>query len=66
MRRPAKQKRREITAFSNDRRRKSRSHKKRLNGGLHVRLNKRKKLQKLRNAGEQQLRPRRNVCRQKK
>jgi hypothetical protein len=52
IKRPVKQKRREIVVKPNDKRRESSSHKKRLNGELYVRLNKHRKLQKLRNAGE--------------
>jgi hypothetical protein len=52
VRKPVKHKKRKINVFSHDRRRESRSLKKRLNERLHEKLNEHRKQQKPRNASD--------------
>ena len=56
-----KQRKRKTNVFSHDRRRESRSLKKRLNARLHEKLNEHRKQQKPRNASDAQARRRRNA-----
>jgi hypothetical protein len=59
------QKERKANVFSQDRRRESRSLKKRLNVMLHERLNEYRKQQKPRNVSDSQVRRGRNACKLK-